>query len=148
MEHHGYQNLVNYQSKKIWLWRSPPPPTRTHTSCKLMSNVIIDLPQACQLCKPSICVWLDWQLSKSVIRWQLLHDHLGGSDERSVVLPLHISWYNMSLTKLRSIDSCQNGTCVDHYQKTNNVGSGPLRWTIWHFAPTTTTSRTEMSYSH
>ena len=35
--------------------------------------------------------------------------------------------------KLRSIDSCQNGTCVDHYQKTNNVGSGSLRYTIWHF---------------
>ena len=26
--------------------------------------------------------------------------------------------------KLRLIDSCQNGTCADHYQKTNNVGSG------------------------
>ena len=26
--------------------------------------------------------------------------------------------------KLRSIDSCQNGTCADHYQKTSNVGSG------------------------
>ena len=25
--------------------------------------------------------------------------------------------------KLRSIDSCQNGTCTDHYQITNNVGS-------------------------
>ena len=36
--------------------------------------------------------------------------------------------------KLRSIDSCQNGTCADHYQKTNNVGSGPLRYTIWHVA--------------
>ena len=35
--------------------------------------------------------------------------------------------------KLRSIDSCQNGTCADHYQKTNNVGSGSLRYTIWHF---------------
>ena len=32
--------------------------------------------------------------------------------------------------KLRSIDSCQNGTCADHYQKTNNVGSGSLRYTI------------------
>ena len=32
-----------------------------------------------------------------------------------------------------SIDSCQNGTFADHYQKTNNVGSGPLRYTIWHF---------------
>ena len=36
-------------------------------------------------------------------------------------------------TKLRSIDSCQNGTCADHYQKNNNLGSGPLRYTIWHF---------------
>ena len=35
--------------------------------------------------------------------------------------------------KLRSIDSCQNGTCADHYQKTNNVGSGSLGYTIWHF---------------
>ena len=35
--------------------------------------------------------------------------------------------------KLRSVDSCQNGTCADHYQKTNNVGSGSLRYTIWHF---------------
>ena len=26
--------------------------------------------------------------------------------------------------KVRLIDSCQNGTCADHYQKTNNVGSG------------------------
>ena len=29
--------------------------------------------------------------------------------------------------KLRSIDSCQNGTYGDDYQKTNNVGSGSLR---------------------
>ena len=35
--------------------------------------------------------------------------------------------------KLRSIDSCRNGTCADHYQETNNVGSGSLRYTIWHF---------------
>ena len=35
--------------------------------------------------------------------------------------------------KLRSIDSCQNGTCADHYQKTNNVGSGSLRYKIWNF---------------
>ena len=26
-------------------------------------------------------------------------------------------------TKLRSSDSCQNGTCADHYHITNNVGS-------------------------
>ena len=26
-------------------------------------------------------------------------------------------------SQLRSIDSCQNGTCEDHYQITNNVGS-------------------------
>ena len=26
--------------------------------------------------------------------------------------------------KSRSIDSCRNGTCADHYHKTNNVGSG------------------------
>ena len=76
-----------------------------------------------------------------------------GLDERPVVLSKHISWYNMShlsiqhknettpdsnlksyaQTKLRSIDSCQNGTCVEHNQKNNNVGSGPLRYTIWHF---------------
>ena len=31
------------------------------------------------------------------------------------------------------MDSFQNGTCADHYQKTNNVGSGQLRDTIWHF---------------
>ena len=37
--------------------------------------------------------------------------------------------------KLRSIDSVQNRTCADHYQKTNNVGSGQLRYTIWHFVP-------------
>ena len=35
--------------------------------------------------------------------------------------------------KLRSIDSGHNGICADHYQKTNNVGSGSLRYTIWHF---------------
>ena len=28
-----------------------------------------------------------------------------------------------ALVTLRSIDSCQNGTCEDHYQITNNVGS-------------------------
>ena len=28
-----------------------------------------------------------------------------------------------ALATLRSIDSCQNGTCEDHYQITNNVGS-------------------------
>ena len=38
--------------------------------------------------------------------------------------------------KLRSIDSCQNGTCAEHYQKNNNVGSDPLRYTIWQFTPT------------
>ena len=27
------------------------------------------------------------------------------------------------LPKLRTIHSCQNGTCEDHYQITNNVGS-------------------------
>ena len=32
-----------------------------------------------------------------------------------------------------------------HYQKTNNVASGPLRCTIWHFG--LTTNRTEMSYT-
>ena len=31
------------------------------------------------------------------------------------------------------MDSLQNGTCADHYEKTNNVGSGQLRYTIWHF---------------
>ena len=49
-----------------------------------------------------------------------------------------VSWLKSRLkiywqAKLRSIDSCQNGTCADHYQKTNNVGSGSLRYTIWHF---------------
>ena len=39
---------------------------------------------------------------------------------------------NQGIT-LRSIGSCQNGICADHYQKTNNVGSGPLRYTIWNF---------------
>ena len=28
-----------------------------------------------------------------------------------------------ALAKLKSIDSCQNGTCEDHYQITNNLGS-------------------------
>ena len=36
----------------------------------------------------------------------------------SVVLKLYVQ------AKLRLIDSCQNGTCADHYQETNNVGSG------------------------
>ena len=40
-----------------------------------------------------------------------------------------VSWQ----AKLRSIDSCQNWTCADRYQKTNNEGSGSLRYTIWHF---------------
>ena len=26
--------------------------------------------------------------------------------------------------KVRLVDSCQNGACAGHYQKTNNVGSG------------------------
>ena len=82
-----------------------------------------------------------------IITWPSL-----GLDERPVVLPLHISWYNMSHSnstckqnyarqgcqsaasslklyaqaKLGSIDSCQNGTCADHNQKTNNVGQEPI----------------------
>ena len=118
-----------------------------------MSNRSCTTRPAFQLRKPPVWVQLDWQLSKSDIRLQLSHDHLAGSDERPLALPLHISWYNMShlpiqhknettpgsrlklywQAKLRSIDSCQNGTCADHYQKTNNVGSGSLRYTIWHF---------------
>ena len=42
-EHHEKQNLVNYPSEKIWLKRNVP--TRTHTSCKPMSNFTIDLAQ-------------------------------------------------------------------------------------------------------
>ena len=90
------KSLVNYLSEKIWLWRSVRPPTRKHTSCKPMSNGKVDLAQASQLCKLSLWVWLDWQLSKSDIRWQLSHEHLAGSDERPVYWLLHISWYNMS----------------------------------------------------
>ena len=43
--------------------------------------------------------------------------------------------HNRDTVPFRSIDSFQNGTCADHYQKTNNMDSGPLRYTIWHFAP-------------
>ena len=35
-----------------------------------------------------------------------------------------------ALAKLRSIDSCQNGTCENHYQITNKVGLNTR-----HFAP-------------
>ena len=35
---------------------------------------------------------MNWQLSKSDIRWLLSHDHLPSSDEKLVVLPVHISW--------------------------------------------------------
>ena len=43
--------------------------------------------------------------------------------------------HNRDAVPLRSIESFQNGTCADHHQKTNNMGSGPLRYTIWHFVP-------------
>ena len=33
-----------------------------------------------------------------------------------------------------SIDSCQNGTCADHHQKNNNVGSG-TRSGIFQYKP-------------
>ena len=90
---------------------------------------------------------MNWYLLKSDIRWQLSHHHIAGLDERIVVLPLHISWYNITLTnynmnyaftghgcqsaansfklyaqaKFRLIDSCQNGTFAHRYQKTINV---------------------------
>ena len=40
------------------------------------------------------------------------------------------SWRLHWQAKLRAIDSCQNGTCADRDQKTNNAGSGALRYTI------------------
>ena len=93
---------------KIWLtihqrkfgydveYARPParPPTRTHTSFKCHNRSYTTW-LAFQLCKPSVWVRLDWQPSKSDIRWQLSHDRLAGSGERPVVLRLHISWYNM-----------------------------------------------------
>ena len=112
--------------------------------------------------------------SKSDTRWQLSHDHLAGSDEKPVVLPLDMGWYNVTLTnstlkrnyagqgcqsadsslklyaqaKLRSIDSCQNGTCAYHYQKTNNVGSGPRRYEIWQSRDRTPATRPSVCPHH
>ena len=43
---------------------------------------------------------------------------------------LKLYWH----AKLKSIDSFQNGTCADHYQKTNNVGSG-TRSGIFQYMP-------------
>ena len=62
----------------------------------MSQQILHNLTLACQLCYPSVWAWLDWQLSKSDIHWQLSHDHLAGSNERPVLLPIHISWYNMS----------------------------------------------------
>ena len=108
---------------------------------------------------------MNWQLSNSDIRWQISHNHLSASDEIPVVLPLHVSsviyhtYQHKNETTLsprsavsslklyvqaksRSIDSCRNGTCADHYHKTNNVGSGtrfgispPYKpeWSILHY---------------
>ena len=90
---------------------------------------------------------MNWQLSNSDIRWQISRKHLTGSDEIPVVLALHVSYAichsyqhknettlppgsavsSLKLyvqAKSSSIDSCRNGTCADHYHKTNNVGSG------------------------
>ena len=39
---------------------------------------------------------MNWQLSKSDIRWQLSHDHLAGSDEKTGRFALDISWYNIT----------------------------------------------------
>ena len=44
-----------------------------------------------------------------------------GMKSRAQLAPRSLKLY--ALAKLRSIDSCQNGTCKDHYQITNNVGS-------------------------
>ena len=49
-------------------------------------------------------------------------------------MKLHFHWPGLSvgcqkfkviraIAKLRTIHSCQNGKCEDHYQITNNVGS-------------------------
>ena len=35
---------------------------------------------------------MNWQLSNSDIRWQRSHNHLAGSDEIPVALPLHVSY--------------------------------------------------------
>ena len=83
-EHHGWENLVNYPSEKIWLWRSVRPPVHTlHVSWCQMSHLgEINTLQA-------IRMRMNWQLSKSDIRWQQSHDHLAGSDERWVVFPTY-----------------------------------------------------------
>ena len=80
---------------------------------------------------------MNWQVTKSDIRWQILHDRLSGSDKRPVVLPLHVSWCNMSLTNIKrnfgQSDSFQNGTCADHYHITNNVRSGTRSGISHHY---------------
>ena len=90
------------------------------------------------------------QLSKSGIRWQISHDTFASSDKRPVFFPLHVSRWNMTrlptqkwnydftpaglsisfqkfkvicANQTRSIESWQDGTSADQYDKTNNVGS-------------------------
>ena len=90
---------------------------------------------------------MNWQLSNSDIRWPISRNHFQASDKIPAVLPLHVSSVIYHIyrhknettlsprsavsslklyvqAKSRSIDSCWNGTCADHYHKTNNVGSG------------------------
>ena len=129
------------------LWRSVRPPTRTHNSCKPMSNVTIDLAQL----DTSLSVMLPIRISVirltavkirhplTIITWSSR-----GLRWKTSRFALHISWYSMShlpiqhkiettpgravyaRAKLSSIDSCQNGTCADHYQETINVGSAQV----------------------
>ena len=126
------------------------PPTRVHTTCKLMSKVTLDLAQigtSLSVMQAILCMKMNWQLSNSDIRWQISHNHLAASEEMPIVLPLHVSsvichnYQHKNETTLspqsavsslklyvqaksRSIDSCRNGTCADHYHKPNNVSSG------------------------
>ena len=108
---------------------------------------------------------MNWQLSNSDIRWPISHNHFAASDKIPAVLPLHVSSVIYHIyrhknettlsprsavsslklyvqAKSRSIESCRNGTCADHYHKTNNVGSG----TRFDISPPPT-SRNEVSYT-
>ena len=79
---------------------------------------------------------------RSLTTWAQIHDLTVRAHQRDSVPIMRTRVHEMKLlfhrpglsdkcqkskvicaSQLRSIDSCQNGTCEDHYQITNNVGS-------------------------
>ena len=52
--------------------------------------------------------------------------------QRTRARPLDISHQHKTAKKIAHFKEFLSWTCADHYQKTNNMGSGSLRYTIWH----------------